>query len=167
METNVLNFTLINTFLNILMIADLRLLNTHALPSHIPEHNFILKHLQFGHIWEHSNFLIPLYDKLSLSLCREEMKAHFMEFYYVIPPPSGKNPTFHCTLKKVNHICSVYIRPSVYQSHWMCRIFTKDKIPFDTLTKFYLRMGISPQVLQNGISILNEHTGFENVAMQT
>ena len=28
------------------------------------------------------------------------------------------------------------------------------------LTKFYLRMGNSPQVPQNGNSILNEHPGF-------
>ncbi len=33
----------------------------------------------------------------------------------------------------------------------------------DNPTEFYLRMGSSPQVFQNGISILNEHTGFESV----
>ncbi len=33
----------------------------------------------------------------------------------------------------------------------------------DNPTKFYLRMRNSLQVLQNGISILNDHTGFESV----
>ena len=30
-------------------------------------------------------------------------------------------------------------------------------------TEFYLKMGNSPQVPQNGISIFSEHTGFEGV----
>ena len=52
------------------------------------------------------------------------------------------------------YLAYVYLLNEKLDSSWL-----------NNTTKFYLRMGNSPQQLENGIPILNQHTGFESVLL--